>query len=235
MNTRTGTIAVLGTALACALPVTATAAPVKVKVRVEGATKTIFEGAVTTDVHTVDGGDNSGAHKCDGTNGGAGTVPGPTATGALDSAIKLAGLTWQGNYNASFDDFVVNKIGPDAATTTQYWGVALQGKSLEVGGCQQIVSSGQEVLWAYDLFAKKHVLRATGGKQVRAGRLYTVKVVDSQGSNAPVAGARIGGKKTNAAGKVQLRFTTAGTKRLKATRSDSLRSNQLTVKVLKKR
>jgi hypothetical protein len=236
MNTRTGTLAVLGTALAVALPATAaTAAPAKVTVRVEGATKTIFEGAVTTDAHPVDGGDGTGAHKCDGTNGGAGTVAGPTATGALDDAIKLAGLTWQGDYTASFDDFVVNKIGPDAASTTQYWGVALQGKPLEVGGCQQLLSAGEEVLWAYDLFSKKHVLRAVGPQRVRAGRVVRVKVVDTMNNRVPVKGALIGGKKTNAGGVVKLRFRTTGTKRLKATKSDSVRSNQLNVKVLKRR
>jgi hypothetical protein len=233
MNTRTGTLAVLIAALGCAAPAAATAAPTKVTVRIEGATKTIFEGPVTTGVHTVDGKDGTGAHKCDGTNGGAGTVPGPTATGALDDAVKLAGLTWSGSYSASFDDFSVNQIGPDAATATQFWGVAVQGKSLQVGGCQRIVSNGDEVLWAYDMFNKKHLLRAIGASKVRAGRVYTVRVVDSDHANAAVAGALIGGKKTNSKGIVRLRFKTTGTKRLKATKADSVRSNQLKVKVVK--
>jgi hypothetical protein len=234
MNTRNGTLAVLVAALACAAPATAGAAPTKVKVRVEGNTKTIFEGAVTTDVHLVDGGDGSGGHKCDGTNGGAGTVSGPTATGALDDAVKLAGLTWNGTYNSSFEDIIVNQIGPDTATQSQFWGVAVGGKSLEVGGCQRVVSAGEEVLWAYDLFSKKHVLKATGGSKVRAGRAYRVKVTDTQNGGI-VAGALIGGKKTNASGIATLHFKTKGTKRLKASKSDSVRSNQLTVKVLKKR
>ncbi|MEA2423037.1 MAG: hypothetical protein QOF55_2136 [Thermoleophilaceae bacterium] len=235
MNTRNGTPAVLIAALACAVPAAATAAPTNVTVRIEGKTKTIFEGKVATDVHDVDGSDGSGAHKCDGTNGGSGTVPGPTSTGALDDAVKLAGLTWKGSYDASFQDFIVNQIGPDAATSSQFWGVASQGKSLEVGGCQHVVSSGEEVLWAYDLFSKKHLLRATGGPKVRAGRIYTVKVSDTQNGGVPIAGARVGGKKTNSKGIATLRFKTPGTKRLKATRADSLRSNQLTVKVLKRR
>lgn len=234
MNTRTGTLAVLST-LALAAPATAVAAPTEVTVRVEGATKTLFEGKVTTDAHDVNGNDNTGAHKCDGTNGGAGTVAGPTATGALDSAVKLSGLAFQASYNESFSDFVVNKIGPDAATDAQFWGVGLNGKPLEVGGCQQLVSDGDEVLWAYDLFSKKHVLRATAAKRIRAGRVLTVRVTDTQNNRAPVAGARIGGKKTNSKGVVKLRFRTTGTKRLKATRADSVRSNQLTVKVLKRR
>jgi hypothetical protein len=237
MITRHGTRAVLIAALAGAAlaPATAGAAPTKVKVRVEGKTKTIFEGAVSSNVHQVDGGDGSGAHKCDGTNGGAGTVAGPTATSALDDAVKLGGLTWSGTYNASFEDFVVNQIGPDSATSSAFWGVAVQGKSLEVGGCQRVVSTGEEVLWAYDLFNKKHVLRATGASKVRVGQVYKVKVTDTQHAViGGVGGALIGAKKTNSNGIVRLRFKTKGTKRLKATKADSVRSNQLTVKVLKK-
>src|SRR4051812_34850805 len=187
MKTRTGTLAVLTAALALT-PAAAQAAPTKVKVRVEGATKTLFEGAVTTDAHPVDGGDGSGPHVCDGTNGGAATTPGPTATGALDDAAKLANLSWSGSYDSSFSDFVVGKIGPDTASSTRFWGVAVQSKSLEVGGCQYKVSPGEEVLWAYDLFSKKHILRLNGPKRVRAGKAFTVKVVDGQ-DNKPVAGA----------------------------------------------
>ncbi|MEA2412102.1 MAG: hypothetical protein QOC77_2663 [Thermoleophilaceae bacterium] len=238
MNTRNGTLAVLTVALACGTTgataaVPATAAPTKVTVRIEGKTKTIFEGTVTTDVHEVDAGDGSGPHKCDGTNGGANPAAGPTATGAMDDAVKLAGLTWSGSYDASFQDFLVNQVGPDAATSSQFWGVAVQGKSLQVGGCQAIVTVGDEVLWAYDSFGKK-LLRASGPKTTRVGRLTKVKVIDTE-KNKPVAGARIGGKKTNAGGVAKLRFKTPGTKRLKATASKAIRSNQLVVKVLKKK
>jgi hypothetical protein len=234
MNTRNGTLAVLVAALACAAPATAGAAPTKVKVRVEGNTKTIFEGSVTTDVHLVDGGDGSGGHKCDGTNGGAGTVSGPTPTGAMDDAMKLAGLSWAGSYDSGFGDFLVSRIGPDTQSDTQFWGVALDGKSLSVGGCQAVVARGQEVLWAYDSYQKK-LLHASGPKTTRVGKLVSVKVVDTDKSNAPVAGAKIGGKKTNSQGIAKLRFKTRGTKRLKATATKAIRSNQLTVKVLTKR
>jgi hypothetical protein len=234
MNTRTGTLAVLIAALACTAPAAANAAPAKVKVRVEGKTKTIFEGTVSTDVHPVDGGDGTGAHKCDGTNGGAGTVPGPTPTSAMDDAMKLAGLSWKGSFDTGFDDFLVSQIGPDAQTDTQFWGTALGGKSLSVGGCQVVVPAGAEVLWAYDSFSKK-LLNASGPKTTRVGKLVSVKVVDTDKSNAPVAGAKIGGKKTNAKGIAKLRFKSRGTKRLKATGTKAIRSNQITVKVLKRK
>jgi hypothetical protein len=236
MNTRTGASTVLALALVCGTAATAApalAAPTKVSVRIEGKTKTLFEGAVTTDVHEVDAGDGSGPHKCDGTNGGANPAAGPTATGAMDDATKLAGLTWSGSYDASFEDFLVNQIGPDAATASAFWGVAIQGKSLQVGGCQAIVTTGDEVLWAYDSFNKK-LLRASGPKTTRVGKLTSVKVIDTE-KGKPVAGAHIGGKKTNAKGIAKLRFKTTGKKRLKATASKAIRSNQLVVKVLKKK
>jgi hypothetical protein len=238
MNTRKGTLAVLTAALVCGAAGTtgaapATAAPIKVTVRIEGKTKTIFEGTVTTDVHQVDGGDGSGPHKCDRTNGGANAIPGPTPTGAMDDATKLAGLTWSGSYDASFDDFLVNRIGPDAATSSQFWGVAVDGKSLQTGGCQAMVIAHQEVLWAYDSFNKK-LLHATGPRTSRVGKLTKIKVIDTE-KDKPVAGARIGGQKTNAAGIAKLRFKTRGTKRLKATASKAIRSNQVVIQVLNKK
>ena len=232
MKTRIGTLAVLTSALAFA-PV-AEAAPTKVKVRVEGATKTIFEGSVTTDAHPVDGGDGSGAHTCDGTNGGANAVGGPTATGALDTAATERDFGWSGSWSDDFEDFVVNDIGGDEATSTQFWGVAVNRKPLQIGGCQYQVADGDEVLWAYDLFSKKHVLRLRGFRRTRVGRAYRVKVIDGQ-TGDPVKGARVAGRRTDENGVARLRFKARGTKRLKARHADAVRSNQIRVKVLRKR
>src|SRR3954466_14782798 len=81
----------------------APAAPVAVNLRVEGASKTTFEGSVTTDGHSVTTA-SGGTHHCDGTNNGQPGGPGPTATAALDDASRLGGFTWDGTYFASFDD-----------------------------------------------------------------------------------------------------------------------------------
>jgi hypothetical protein len=239
MNTRNGTLAVLIAALACAAP--ATASPTKVNVRVEGAKKTIFEGAVTTDGHALTK-DASGPHPCDGTNGGANPTPGATLTAALDDATKLSGLDWTGSWDDSFKDFLVNSIGPDAASSTNFWGYALNGIPTSVGGCQQQVKAGDEVLFYYG-GTFKYILHASGPSKVRAGKLFHVKVIayetsyDAAGTattvKKPIGGAKVGSKKTNSKGIATLRFRTAGTKRLKARRASSVRSNQVTVKVLK--
>jgi hypothetical protein len=230
MNTRNGTLAVLAAAAALAVPAaTAAAAPTTVAVRIEGPSKTIFEGPVTPATQTVDGNDGSGPHKCDGTNGAANPTPGATPTGVMDTAIRGAGRSWQGSFSASFDDFLVNRIGGTSANETQFWGVAVDGKSLEVGGCQAIVKPGQEVLWAFDSFGKK-LLRASGPKQVRAGKVASLKVIDTE-KGAPVAGARIAGAQTNANGVAKVSFKHAGTRRLKATAPKSIRSNALVLRV----
>jgi hypothetical protein len=231
MNTRNGALAVLAAAAAFGVPAatTADAATTTVKVRIEGKSRTLFEGPVTPSIQTVDGHDGKGPQKCDGTNGGANPTPGPTATSIMDTAVRGSGRSWQGNFDPSFGDFLVNRIGPDAATSKAFWGVAVDGKSLEVGGCQAIVKPGQEVLWAFDLFGKK-LLHASGPSHARVGKVVKVKVVDTE-KDAAVAGARIGGAKTDSSGIAKLRFTRRGVKRLKATAPKSIRSNALVVKV----
>src|SRR5918997_5358990 len=217
MKTRIGTLAVLTAVLACA---PAYAAPVKVKLRVEGATKTIFEGRVTTDAHPVTG-DQSGPHKCDGTNGGANPTPRPTATGAPDDASDSFNFSWSGSWSDSFEDFIVNQIGPDTASSTQFWGLAINGKDSELGGCQTQVAAGDEVLYAYDAFSEKYILLLSGPAATRVGRRVSLKAVDGR-TGAAVPGATVGGKETNAKGVVRFRFRSRGVRRLKARHPDGV-------------
>jgi hypothetical protein len=205
-----------------ALVSTATAAPVTVNLRIEGATSTTFEGQVTTDGKTIDG------HPCDGTNGGANPTPGPTMTSALDDASIAHGFPWSGTWFDSIHDFGIDSIGPDANTSTQFWGYAYQGKPSDLGGCQQQVHNGDSVLYAFDFFSKVHLLQLSGPATAQVGQPVTVKVVDSQ-NNSAVAGASVGGATTGADGSATFTYPTAGTVRLKADKSDSVRSNELDV------
>ena len=223
MKSRTGTLAVL--ALALAAPATAGAAPATVDLRVEGEDTTIFEGTVRTDGHAIEQ-DKSGPQRCDGTNAGANPTPGPTVTSALDDAVA-----WDGTWNRGFSDFLVNRIGPDAASDTEFWGTALNFRELQVGGCQARVKSGDDVLWAYDLFSKKQYLKLRGPRVVRKGNRFRVRVVDAKANDKPVKGALVRGARTNAKGLATFRATKRGTVRLKATRSGALRSNSLFLRV----
>ena len=240
MKTRIGTLAVLTAVLACA---PAYAVPIKAKVRVEGATKTLFEGTVTTDAHDLNK-DSTGPHKCDGTNGGANTTAGPTMAAALDDATKAGGIDWTASWNDGFQDFFVNGIGPDTSSSSNFWGYALNGAVADQGGCQELIQPGDEVLYYYGGTFKR-ILRASGPRKVRAGRLLRLKVTaftttfDASGkpstSVSPVSGATIGGRRTNSSGIAKLRFRAPGVKRLKARKAESVRSNQLRVKVLRRR
>jgi len=208
---------------------TALAAPVTVQLRVEGATSTIYEGPVTTDGKTV-AKDASGPHRCDGTNGGANPSAGPTLTSALDDGQAAGGYTWAGTWFAGFGDFGVDRVGPDTATAERFWGYAVNFADAQSGGCQIRVASEDQVLFGYDYFAKDHLLRLTGPATATTGQPVRVAVVDGRGG-AAIDGATVGGATTAADGGATVCFDTPGTRRLKAERADSLRSNALVIAV----
>ena len=223
MKSRIGALAALGLALACP---GAVAAPATVNLRVEGADDTIFEGTVRTDGHQIEQ-DKNGPQTCDGTNGGANPTPGPTVTTALDDAIA-----WDGTYNASFSDFLVSRIGPDKATDTQFWGTALNGTATELGGCQVQVKTGDDVLWAYDMFSAKQFLALSGPRTAKRDKPFKVKVTDTKNAGKPVKGASVSGvAKTDAKGVATIVAEDRGPLLVKAERRGAIRSNALVVRV----
>lgn len=211
----------------------ASANPTVVNVRVEGATRTIFEAPVLTDGHTVTTA-AGGTHVCDGTNNGANPTAGPTATGALDDAAAAAAFTWDGTFSTGFEDYFITRIAEDAQTSSQFWGILLNDQFTPVGGCQQRVRFGDQVLFAFDAFSKQHFLKLTGPRVGTAGRPITVTATDAQ-NGQPISGAAVGPinntaiATTDANGKAQVTFQTSGLKGLKAARADSIRSNALRV------
>jgi len=226
----------LGAAFALLMCATAVAAPVTVNLRVEGSTQTLFEGPVTTDGHYVktdSGGDDPGhvGRHCDGTNGGANTSPGPTMTSALDDGAKAAGFTFDGTYDTGYDDFFITRIGSDTNTGAPayqpYWYSFRNWVDPGRGGCQQQVQSNDEALWVYTSFAQP-LLDLSGAPTVaQTGQAFNVQVLqhDGNGSTAPAAAASVGGQSTGPDGRVTISFTQPGVQRLKATRSDAIRSN----------
>jgi hypothetical protein len=200
-----------------------------VQLRVEGVSGTIFEGLVRTSGHnvtTVSG----GTHHCDGTNNGANPTPGPTATGALDDGSRRAGFTFDGTFNTAFDDFFITRVGGDQQTSTQFWGTLLNGAFTPVGGCQQRVARGDEVLFAFDAFSKSHVLQLTGPASVQVGQPATYHVTDEL-SGAAIAGASVNGVLSDASGNATLTFAAPTVVKVKADRADSIRSNGVTTRV----
>jgi hypothetical protein len=215
-------------ALAVAAP--AVAAPVTVNLRVEGSTQTLFEGPVTTDAKTLTK-DATGAHPCDGSS--AGNPPGPTMTSALDDGIASAGLTWDGTWNSTFGDFFFDRIGPDTnQSTAPYtsWGYFLNGTLSSIGGCQQQVHQGDDVLFTYSVYGQP-LLQLAAPARAATGQAFevTVQQNDGGGNRTPAAGAAVAGATTDAAGHATVSFADAGQHTFKATRADAVRSNAATV------
>ena len=229
MKRRTGAIALLIAAAACT---PAAADPLRVNVRVEGKDKTLFEGRVLTDVHPVDAGDGTGPHKCDGTNGGANATPGPTLFGAFDQALKGSEIDWEGTYSEDFEDFTIDRVGPDSSDleASEFWGQVLNFENTQLGGCQIKLEPGDDVLIAYDSYERAK-LKLRGPKNVTAGEPFTVRVTDGE-TGKPFKGARVRGKKTGARGRARivLKHPRAIRYRLKASAKDAIRSNALRVR-----
>ena len=231
MTLRIWAPAVLVALLACA---TAQAAPVTVNLRVEGSSSTIFEGPVTTDGKVITKGANSLA--CDGTSNPGNPGPGPTVFSALDDGSIAGGFTWDGTVS---NDIFLQNIAADVGT----WGYAQNYRPLEIGGCQQQVAGGDEVLFAFDFFggppdyAERPLLRLRGPGKAATGQPVTLsadtfRLTPFTGQprdllQEPAAGATVAGVQTDASGTTTVTFASPGIQRIKAERAGSIRSNSV--------
>jgi len=199
--------------------------------RVEGADRTIFEGPVLTRGHNITTA-SGGSHRCNGLNNNENSKPGPTCTSALDDASRSHNrFTYDGTFFAEFEDYFITRIGTSAQTSTQFWGLLLNFQFTPVGGCQQEVKNGQEVLWAFDAFNKQYFLKASGPLLVQKNKPTKYHVVDGTTGNS-VAGATLGGASTDANGEATLTFNSFGEHTLKAEHPNGIRSNALPVIVI---
>ncbi len=136
--------------------------------RIEGRTKTLFEGPILTEGHAVssyeaDGGsaaEDLAEHPCDGIDplDSGNSTPGPTATAASVDAMDLIGETqaMAGQWYPGFDDYFVKQWGAEpenAEAEGRSWGILVDNVFTNVGGCQYELGAGDEALWAYDAFA----------------------------------------------------------------------------------
>jgi hypothetical protein len=152
-------LAVIGASLIWT--VGAEAALTELTVRIEGREKTLFEGPILTEGHDVRASSDTAARHCDGTNNGAHPAPVPTPTAAAVDAMELTGQSFDGRWFPGFDDYFVKRWGPDSEDpdTGAFWGILVDGELTAVGGCQFGVSAGSEVLWVYDAFSGRSLLR----------------------------------------------------------------------------
>lgn len=222
MKSRFAAAIAVGTVLLA--PAAAQAETTKVTVRVEGAEETLFEGRVNTDGHTIDG------QVCDGTNGGANPSPVAVHTAALDDASKKGGFEWTRSYNPDFSDFLVNSIFDETPATGFFWSAYTNGAFNQVGGCQQKVEAGDEVLYAVANGNEKGVLQLTGPKTATVGKNFKLKVLNGL-DKKPFAGVKLGKVKVPANGVLKVKATKKGKFVFKAEAPDAIRSNAVVVSV----
>jgi hypothetical protein len=210
---------VLAAGLLCLLPAGASAAPVTVDLRVEGRTRTLFEGKVTTDVRTFRFTDGPATAPCDGTGpNGSTTTPSPTRGAALATAAEQYGFALTGRFfefGPSFATVAGEDVSYDAATGA-YLAEYENGVAPSVGACNDPVVDGDEVLFAWGT-GSEPVLRLTAPATAAPGSPVTVRVTDAA-SGAPIAGARVDGAVTGADGSAAVTFAARGPAVLKATK-----------------
>jgi hypothetical protein len=227
-----------------------------VNLRVEGSTKTLFEGAIATEGETFATKSSVGPHPCDYKDNGSseGFPNGGSSSGTPTTALRDAALAnglefdaeWFGSGKTKTEnpgDFFVSQVGSDVNESKApfaSWGYAVNNTTAPVGGCQIALSPGNEVLWAYNYFNLPHRLKLSGGATANAGVSFVVHVTDGQTGGA-ISGAAIGtvaggitaalspAAVSDSSGNATVTLSSTGTVTLKATRAESVRSNGLAV------
>jgi hypothetical protein len=88
-----------------------------------------------------------------------------------------------------------------------------------------------DVLFAFDAVDNVHFLKLTGPGYANVDQPVILTVTDGQ-NGSPVAGAEVNGQTSDANGHVSVTFTSSGAQKVKAEKSDSIRSDALTIVVL---
>ena len=117
MKIRTPAGLAAGLVSAALLAAPAAAAPVTVDLRIEGPSRTLFEGPVTTDVRPFQFTGDPATHRCDGTTTG-GTSPQPVPTrgaAVVASSVAITG-SWFDAFGPSFSTVAGESVAFDAAT-----------------------------------------------------------------------------------------------------------------------
>ena len=149
--------------LACVL-----AAPVlalRVKVRVEGKTTTIFGSAEPT------------------------LTTGPNALSALDAA-SLAGEFYYHVQSTSFGPFV-DQIGRYPGAGASGWSYKVDGVSPPVGADQATLKDGDTVLWYWSTFSRARRVADVAPAQAQGAQLLHGRLAERPGRPTPAAGARL--------------------------------------------
>jgi hypothetical protein len=198
----------------------ATAAPVTVNLRIEGPSKTLFEGPVTTDARPFHfSGDID--HEC----GEPAVTRGAVVTAASDAAPFTTKGTWFDAFGSpSFSEIAGENVDFNGATN-RYLVEYLNGTPSQVGSCDETVAPGDSVLYAYGT-GSEPLLALGGPEKVKPGERATLTVTAGR---TAVAGATVDGAQTGADGTVTVGPLTRGDHVYKAIKDGSIRSNAVHV------
>lgn len=224
---------VAGILAATLLPSAAAAEPVTVNLRIEGATRTLFEGPVSTDVRQFKFSDETAGHRCDGTAalGGPSLTPVPTRGAVIAQAAETAPFellgTWNDQFGASFTSIAGEPVGFDPATN-RFLAEYENGQFASLGACADDAQTGDDVLFAYG-DGSETLLALSGPAQADPGGMVTLKVTNAS-TGGPVAGASVGGELTGADGAATVGpLAERAHEDFKASKSGAIRSNRLRV------
>ena len=221
-----------GLVVAALLPSTAAAAPVTVDLRIEGPTRTLFEGPVTTDVRQFRFTGESTGHTCDGTAaiGGPSPTPVPTRGAVVAQAAETTPFTIAGTFGqfgASFTSIAGESVAFDMATS-KFLAEYVNGQFASLGACADEAHTGDDALFAYGT-GSEQLLELAGPALARPGQTVALKVTDA-GTHTAVAGATVGGRTTGANGTAVVGPLNArGIADFKATKTGAIRSNRVRV------
>ncbi|MGZ4276146.1 MAG: hypothetical protein ACXVFK_05545 [Solirubrobacteraceae bacterium] len=229
-----GLLAAIAAVATMLLAVPALAAPVTVNLRIEGPTRTLFEGPVTTDVRTFHFSNSSQTYECDGTsaNQGSSATAVPTRGAVFTQAEEQAPFSATGSFSASlgspsFDTIDGESVAYDPSTN-DYLVEYKNAVAAQVGSCADPVSSGDDVLFAYGN-GSEQLLKLAGPATARPGDPVALKVTDAA-NGAPVQGAQVDGHASGADGTVTVGpYDARGDHDLKASKPGAIRSNRVRV------
>ena len=201
-------------------------AAVPVNLRVEGPTRTVFEGRVTVPVHAFRFTGQKASHECDGVPQGTQKSPVPTRGGAIAVAAERFGFALKGSWSDSFGSPTFTRVGSQKVTydagTQRYLAEFVDGAASQLGSCAERVHRGDDVLFAYSTGSEPLLALSGGAARLAPGATRTVRVT---AGGTPVEGATVGGTTTAADGTATVGPLSRGYHVLKARKAGSVRSN----------
>ena len=145
--------------------------------------------------------------------------------------INESSVSFFRTYWPSLDDYSITRIGKDYQTDSKHWSILLNFNYIPVGGCQQQVKHGDQILFAYNVAKKYYFLQLEISHEiVQVGDPLIVLVTDAR-TGQLISGATVANQVTDVDGQATITFKRLGSQKLQAEHPDAVRSNTVFVSV----